>query len=324
MRARRASRPGRDREPRFVLVGIAAELSLRPLGEALRRRGLAVSVVDLGREAAGPSCVPDGDGPVVAVTSQHLAMTGDVYDAHTGLTSHYVAPQALRQRLGADVLVYVPHDLSEPVLPTEVDLLQTVDLYVAPDGDGWWAGAHVPVVTSGWVGTAWWDAEALAQAPLDQGVLFLTQVQWLMSVGGAPFVLRSLRSTLETGVAVKLPVWPGLEPLADGLAAAGIPLVDPQLPAVGVAWSTPLVVTNAPSSVLAEAALAGHRPVCVLPGDAPVEFAGQLSMLDVAVCDDGGFAAARTRAGRVRPPGSRFDLELFLSSVDAALGGGRP
>lgn len=305
--------------PRYVLVGLAAELSLRPLARALELRGAAVRVVDLAIEAADASVVPAGDGPLVLVSSQHLALTGEAYNSHVGLSTAYVAPQVLRARLGAELLVYVPHDLAEPVLASEVELLRTVDLYAAPDADRWWARAHAPTVVTGWVGSAWWDEEVLAAAPLARGVLFLTQVQWLMHQGGAPFVLRTLERTLASGLAVKLPVWPGLGSLSAALEAHGVTVLDPRLPAAGIARVTPLVVANAPSSVLAEASEAGHRPVCVLPAEGGPEFAGQLGALDVVVCSDAEFPRAVTEAGLVRPPGARFDVDAFVGAVEHQL-----
>ncbi|MGV8978042.1 MAG: hypothetical protein ACOH17_08350 [Cellulomonas sp.] len=304
---------------RFALVGLAAELSLRPLAAALRERGHPLALIDLAEAPADKESMPPGEGPLVLVTSQHLAMTGAVYDAFTQMSSHYAAPQTLKRRLSADLLVYVPHDLSEPVLPSEVDLLQTLDLYVAPDADSWWARAHVPTVVAGWVGSAWSDEAALASAPLSRGVLFLTQVRWLMLQGGADFVRSSLATTLATGIAVKLPVWPELEPIEAALRADGVPLIDPYLSATSVAYRTPLVVCNGPSSVLAEASAAGHRPVCVLPPEGDMVFAGQLGALDVVLCRDEGFGDAAARAGRVHEPQPRFDLDGFIAAVEDTL-----
>ncbi|WP_448061650.1 hypothetical protein [Cellulomonas hominis] len=310
--------------PRFVLVGLGAELSLRPLAARLTDLGYPNAVVDLAERAADRSVVPAGDGPVVLVSSQHLAMSGAVYDAFTGLSSHYAAPQTLRQRVGADLLVYVPHDLSEPVLPSEVDLLQTVDLYAAPDADSWWARAYVPTVVVGWVGTAWTRGTAWDTLPLHHGVLFLTQVRWLMEQGGADFVRSALAHTLATGLSVKLPVWPGIEPLAEALVEDGVPLLDRRLPAAVVARNTPLVVTNGPSSVLAEASEAGHRPVMVLPREGDRTFAGQYGSIDMVICRDEEFTTAAAAAGVVRPAHPPFDIDAFLAAVTTALAGGRP
>ncbi|CAN5130218.1 hypothetical protein BH11ACT1_BH11ACT1_23000 [soil metagenome] len=309
---------------RFALVGLAAELSLRPLAAALRTRGYPVALIDLADLPADDDSMPPGDGPLVLVTSQHLAMTGAVYDAYTDISSHYAAPQTLRRRLSADLLVFVPHDLSEPVLPGEVDLLQTLDLYAAPDADSWWARAHVPTIVTGWVGSAWSDEAALSSAPLSRGVLFLTQVRWLMHQGGAEFVRSALATTLASGIAVKLPVWPEIAPLEAALRADGVPLIDPLLSATSIAYRTPLVVCNGPSSVLAEAAAAGHRPVCVLPPEGDIVFAGQLGALDVAICRDEDFGAAARRAGLVHEPEPRFDLDGFIAAIHDALAGRRP
>jgi hypothetical protein len=306
--------------PRFLLTGLAAELSLRPLERALRERGLPVALVDLADAPISREAAPAGDGPLVLVSSQHTLMTGAVYDEYCGLRSHYAAPQVLRRELRPDLMVYVPHDLTEPVLPSEIPLLRLFDLYAAPDADAWWARAHVPTVVCGWVGTAGPDDPRLAQAPLDNGVLFISSVRWLGQLGGGEFVLRALERTLASGIAVKLPVWPGLEPMRDALAGAGVPLVAPELATSKVVRQTPLVATNAPSSVLAEATLAGHRPICVLHPDGDAQFRGELGDVDVIACRDDEFPARVGGAGRVREPGPVFDLDALLAAIEERLG----
>jgi hypothetical protein len=304
---------------RFFLTGLAAELSLRPLERALRDRGLPVALVDLADAPAVPAAAPPGDGPLVLVTSQHTLMTGAVYDDYTGLRSHYVAPQVLKRTLGAELMVYVPHDLSEPVLESEIPLLRLFDLYAAPDADAWWARAHVPTVVCGWVGTAGPEDPRLAAAPLASGVLFVSSVRWLSQLGGGAFVLRTLEHTLSSGIAVKLPVWPGLETMTEQLARAGVPLIAPELATSTVVRHTPLVVTNAPSSVLAEAALAGHRPLCVLHPEGDHQFRTELGDVDVIACRDEEFAERVKDAGRVRAPGPAFDVDALLAAIQTQL-----
>ncbi len=305
--------------PRFLLTGLAAELSLRPLERALRERGLPVALVDQADAPVTAASAPPGDGPLVLISSQHTLMTGAVYDEYCGIESHYVSPQVLRRELAPDLLVYVPHDLTEPVLPAEIPLLRLFDLYAAPDADAWWASAHVPTVVCGWVGTAGPEDPRLAQAPLDRGVLFISSVRWLGQLGGGAFVLRALECTLASGIAVKLPVWPGLEPMSEQLERTGVPLLPPDLPTSAVVRHTPLVATNAPSSVLAEAALAGHRPICVLHPDGDAQFRGELGDVDVIACRDEDFPNRVGEAGRVRAPGPAFDLDTLLAAIEARL-----
>lgn len=262
--------------------------------------------------------MPPGDGPLVLVSSQHAVMSGPAYDAYHGIASHYASPQSLRERLGADALVHVPHDLSEPVVALDVPFLRLFDLFAAPDESTWWAGGHVRTVVTGWVGSAGGD-EVPADAPVERGVLFLAQVRWTIEQGGAPFVLRTLARTLESGVAVKLPVWPGLDAFAGELERAGVPVLDPAIGAWALARRTPLVVCNGPTSVLAEANLAGHRPVCVLPAEGDAEFAGQLGALDAVVCRDEEFPERVGEAGLVREPRPPFDVDGFLAAIAATL-----
>jgi hypothetical protein len=205
-------------------------------------------------------------------------------------------------------------------LQEEVGSLLTLDLYAAATADEWWASAHVRTVNVGWVGTASWDDELLASAPLSRGVLFLTQVDWLMSMGGGPFVVEAFDAVLQSGLAVKLPNASGYESIYQSLGALGVSVIDPTLPAAGVIHHTPLVVATGPSSVLAEASLAGHRPVCVLPPRSPAFFSRNLRGLDIILTDDPSFMNTREAGGRIREAAPRFDLDRFLSAVNETLG----
>lgn len=305
--------------PRFLLTGFATELSLRPLDRALRERGMTTSIVDLASTPVDAARLPPGDGPLVLITSQHTFMTGDVLDEYVGAHTHYVSPQALRGIVGADLMVYVPHDLAQPVLAVEMPLLRMFDLYAAPDEDAWWARAHVPTIVCGWVGTAGPEDPKLATAPVDAGVLFAATPRFLLQQGGGPYLRRSLQNTLAGGVAVKLPVWPGFDAIRDDLAAAGVPLIDPELATSAILARTPLVVANGPSSVLSEAAHAGHRPICVLAPDGDEAFRGEFGTVDLVACRDEDFAASVAAAGRVRPPAPPFDVDALLGAIDARL-----
>lgn len=305
--------------PRFLLTGAASELSLGPLADALRQRGLAVALIDLALQPLTRESAPPGDGPLVLVTSQHLTMTGDVYDEYSSIKTYVATPQSLRARVGADLMVYVPHDPGEPLLPGEVPLLALFDLYVAVDDSAWWARAHVPTVVAGWVGAACPEAgmEAVPASVADRGILFVSAVRWLLTRGGGPFLVRSLRRTLDHGLAVKLPFWPGLEGFESALAAVGAELVDPRIPATRLIARAPLVVTTASGGVVAEASLAGHRPICVLPPGAETEPAllADLPLYDAITCRDTEFPDAVASAGRIRAGRATFDTDAFLAAV---------
>lgn len=305
--------------PRFLMVGVASELSLRPLAAELQRRGLAVSVVDMAVEPVGPASVPEGDGPLVLVTSQHVGLAGQVYDSYYDIDTHVLTPQSLKVAVGADLLVYVPHDLADPVLTSEIPFLQLLDLYVAPDEATWWAATHVPTVVAGWAATAGTGGIAVPDEVRDRGILFVSAIKWLLSEGGGPFLVESLRRTLAHGMAVKLPHWPGVEGLESALRDAGAVVLDARTPASALIAKAPLVVSTAAGSIIAEASLAGHRPVCVLPPGGEHLFGGELAEFDAIVCRDEEFAEVLPRAGRVRPGRGAFDIELFLSAVDDQL-----
>jgi hypothetical protein len=152
-------------------------------------------------------------------------------------------------------------------------------------------------------------------------VLLLSQVLLLVHQGGAEFVLRAYERVLAHGVAVKLPAWPGLDSFAEGLARRGVPLLDPAVACSELISQVPLVISNGASSVLAEAALAGHRPVCVLDPDVDGPHNRGLSWIDLVVCTDDEFPVAVKAAGWVREPGPSFDVDRFLLAINERLAG---
>jgi hypothetical protein len=305
---------------RFLLVGAAGELSLRPLADELRRRELPVTLVDLAEEPVGPENVPPGDGPLVLVTSQHLAMTGRVYDTYCAITTHVLSPQALKVSLGADLLVFVPHDLADAVLEWEVPYLSLLDLFVAPDDSWWWVAEHAPVVVAGWVGSVGADHVQVPPSVSERGILFVSAVNWIKSQGGGPFLVEALRNTLAAGLPVKLPDWPGTEDLEKSLREAGAEVLDARLAASALIRQAPVVVTTASGSIVAEASLAGHRPICVLPPGGDAVFGKDLAPYDVEVCEDADFPKAVERGGVVRPGTGPFDTDAFLAAVAESLG----
>ncbi len=300
---------------RFVLVGCAAEFSLRRLAVELERCGHAVLAVDLAEGPLNLDAVPNGEGPLVMVSSQHLTGTAASLSFEgLGIPAHYRSPQALKQQLGADLWAYVPHDLENPVLACEAAALGAVDLYCAPDHDSWWAAKSAPTVVTGWVND-WGDSALIGDVA---GVLFLTSVTNTIINGGIDHLQQVIPNTLNAGLAVKLPVMSAAAQLSDDLVAAGLDVLDPALSASAVARAADLIVTNGPSSVLAESCRLGHRPLCVQDPTLAAVYRAAVRDVDAVVCEDADFGAARALAGRVRDPGAPFDLEAFLAAVGEA------
>lgn len=305
---------------RFLLTGFASEFSLRPLAAELVRLGHQAHAIDLADGPLTANSAPPGDGPLVLITSQHSLVTAHAFREHHRLAApHYATPGQLRADVGASLLVYVPHDLLDPVLGSEVERLSVFDLFAAPDGDHWWARAHVPVVEAGWVGSLAASDTAPADVPLDRGVLFITDDGVVDARGGGDYLLRTYEQTLATGIAVKFAVWPTTEALSAPLARAGVPLVSPSLPAATVIEHAPLVASNGASSVLCEAALIGHRPIGIAHPDDRASLAAALRPINAIVCSDDEFSR---HASQRRSPGAgirRFDTAALLASIEHRL-----
>lgn len=301
---------------RFVLTGQAAEFSLRRLTTELQQRGYAATAVDLAEGPLERRHIPDGAGPLVMVTSQHLSGTrramAPSLDARP---EHYAAPSMLRQRIGADLMVYVPHDLEEPVLACETPALGSFDLYCAPDTDSWWAARRVPTVVTGWVG----DFGDAAPFGDQVGLLLLTNLRHALDHGGLDHLRATIPTVLAAGLAVKLPVWSLADPIAAGLAADGVCVLDSHLGASALIRSAPFVVTNGPSSVIAEARRLGHRPLCVVDPTLPSVHRSGLYGAGAVVCADADFHEHVAGAGVQHEAGPPFDVEAFLAAVEEQL-----
>jgi hypothetical protein len=189
--------------PRFLLCGYATEFVLEPMVAVLQSRGYEASALDFDTHSLGPDVMPPGTGPLVIISSQHALLTASAYDAVLRKETGYEPPQLLRERLGAELLVYVPHDLLEPVVPQEVALLQVFDLFAAPDDRFWWAAAHVRTVEVGW---ARHIRPYPPVPPVPDGILFIAGEDWFAERGGVPSSSRAGRVTTRFTASSSAPV----------------------------------------------------------------------------------------------------------------------
>jgi hypothetical protein len=121
-----------------------------------------------------------------------------------------------------------------------------------------------------------------------------------------------------------MPVWPGVDELADALQAAGAEPIDPHVPASGLIAQAALVLATAAGSIVAEGGLSGHRPVCVLVPGAEAQFGPELAEFDVVTCRYDEFAEAVRRAERTRPGAGTFGHRPVPRCCPGATGGGDP
>jgi hypothetical protein len=99
-------------------------------------------------------------------------------------------------------------------------------------------------------------------------------------------------------------------------------MIDPAVPASALIEAAPLVASNVPSSVLAEAAAVGHRPMLVMDPGAEELYAGQLDALasiDVLVCRDHEFPDRAADAGIKHPRDASFDVDRLLAAIEDQL-----
>ena len=246
-------------EPQLVCFGVGSEYVLAPLAEEARRRGIRVCEIDMYRSdwrKMAASCI---ERPFVLVTSHHPYLDGWAHmeGFKTPADLDTVASFVHRER--PIRTFFIPHDLSDNLHPEELYSLHLFDALLMPDECYWFLRAHVRVESVGWIKSA--AATKLPHVPLTlmpSEVAFYSQNPELFTARFASYLKRSprfkLASFADTG---------RLEKIA---REAGCEIVPSEVSSTSLIMATSIVITNATSSIVQEAAAMGLPTLCLLDG----------------------------------------------------------
>lgn len=252
--------------PVYLLLGFASEYSLSGIARLLRAAGEEVVEVDF-------SVIPMpylGDAEIVLITSQHPARTAWIFRQGLGQypsDNNYLSPMECQRLLNVRCSVFVPHDLEQPIISDEIGYLQIFDFYCSPYEFNPGLALLCQPLYTGWAKYIDGNSDEFAHknTVTTNGVFFVNQVVDLMHRGGASYLIEKYAIAIKKEVPFKLPSWPGVSDVETTLAQAGAKVIPANTPSTQVIDHAAQVFSNAPGSVLSEAAYLGIPAHIVAP-----------------------------------------------------------
>jgi hypothetical protein len=292
-----------------VLTGVGAEYPLAGLASWLTRNAAVRCVeVDMATQALEERYQPGADDSVL-VTSCHPFLDGKAYHDFYGVDAPVRSVPEQLAFLRPRRACFVPHDLAEPLKDDELPFVPLFDALLMPDDTWWWLAAYAEVHNCGWI-------KAAERAPGERsGVVFLpSEIGYYAARGGDVFVER-FAPVLRHRPRIKLPVFARSAVIEQALVARGFDVLPAERSTGELIAGAALVVSNALSSVLVEAARAGVPALCLADGVVPVHAQraamNRFASVRVVSVEEAGEALERGAL----PPGAErriqpFDFEL--------------
>jgi hypothetical protein len=303
--------------PLFVFYGIESEYVLGPLCREMQGRGhdcVEIFVIG-GRDGEREMRALPTDRRIMLVTSVHF------YHDRPGMLDYTGTDGCLSLFEVIDLLqpaatIYVPHDLSAPLLPEEMPALRKVDLYLgALESENAFA-RYTRVKIVGW---SKYRKPAEPPAQLGRALWLFSDVETRIWISGLDATYGRLVRHMRPWCAVKFGNTDIVKPLELRLRAAGFNVIDSAETAATHAPRYHAIVSNGESSTVRETGLMG-KPIYMLtdPDIAPesnmrrmFQFLDLESIHFIANMD-----SVPERAAPCLPRLRPFDMEAAIGAIE--------
>ena len=160
--------------------------------------------------------------------------------------------------------VYIPHDLTQPLIAYEDYFLSQFDLFLSPCEP--FTSAYASFCKTEEVGWAKYKKS------VGEKSLALNKAIWLLSdfilhiKMGKEKSFRFLESILAQGVAIKFPYWPGSDSFEKFFSNQGVKVYPAAENSIELILGHQIIITNGLSSIIAESYFLGKPTVNIIEG----------------------------------------------------------
>lgn len=157
--------------------------------------------------------------------------------------------------------IYVPHDLTQPLIAHEIEYLNQFDLFLSPCEPYTTAYSSIcPTVEVGWIKYPNKTENIKAS---NKAIWFLSDFIIHIKMGKE----KSYKSNvplLNQGVSIKFPVWENSLEFTDYYRKQGVDVYNPEIASINLIKCHDIIFTNGLSSLVAESYLSGKTTVNIM------------------------------------------------------------
>ena len=248
---------------RYLFYGFGSEYVLHQLYERMCLDGISCIELDASVTPITRQFIDElATYNIVLITSAHITLDQrSFYDIYM-LDQLYLSPLELMALLKPIRSVYIPHDLSCPLVEDEEDYLQLFDYFLSPLPVDKLSFRGSNIEPCGWI--KWMQSFDDSLENSKNAIWFFSDIGYHHMKYGVHGTYNKIRPLLEQGVAIKFPQWPGIDAYEEYFRTQGIEVVPSTENTLSLIHEYRCIITNSESSVVAEAYYYGKLTLNVL------------------------------------------------------------
>ncbi len=248
----------------YLFYGFGAEYVLHPLYTAMKQAGHTCIEID-------PLQTPDSiqqihdmkDRNIIFVTSAHFLLNEKNFKYFYPTESHFYGTLEVMCLLKPAASVYIPHDLTQPVIDYEKEYLNQFTAFCTPCEP--FTSAYAPYTQTKEMGWIKYQNHSNIIIPTHRAIWFISDfilhLKW-----GTAHSYRLLEPILSQGVSIKFPHWPGSDEFEEYFSQKGIHVYPSTENTIDLIHAHEIILTNGLSSLIAESYFSGKTTLNIKEG----------------------------------------------------------
>lgn len=249
-------------KPTYLFYGFGSEYVLHSIFTIMVRRGYSCIEIDALTMGDSRKLIDNLKGsPVIFITSAHLNLSEKNFKHFYKTESHFYGVLEILSLLKPIKKIYIPHDLTQPLIDYEKEVLNQFDIFLSPCEP--FTSMHAPYCKTIEVG---WIKYKKNKRVKSKGIIWFLSDFVIHLRMGAKQSRKFLHPILHQGVGIKFPLWPGHDEFEDYFNNLEYIVYPAEENTIELIQKHDTILTNGLSSLIAESYFMGKNTINIMEG----------------------------------------------------------
>ncbi|HLC94584.1 MAG TPA: hypothetical protein VJH96_03380 [Patescibacteria group bacterium] len=250
----------------FLFYGFGSEYVLHGLYKEMKKRKYICLEIDVLAVKDSTKMIQNLRGKqVVFVTSAHFLLNKKNFTEFYPNNNIFYGVLEIIQLIKPIKSVYIPHDLTQPVIDKEIEYLNQFDLFLTPtESFNSVFAEYCRTEEVGWIKLS--EHMRKIQFNNSKTAIWLLSDYVLYLKMGKEASFKKLQPVLDQGVSIKFPFWMESESFTQYFKNKGVVVYSPQANSIELIMKHQIIITNGLSSINAESYLMGKTTINIEEG----------------------------------------------------------
>lgn len=250
----------------FLFYGFGSEYVLHDLYLEMKKRQYSCLEVDALKRANSKIMIDQlKKKKVIFITSAHFLLDQKNFSDFYPNKNQFYGVLEIIKLLQPIRSIYIPHDLTQPLIDKEIDFLNQFDFFLTPND--LFTSIYSPYCQTenvGWI--KYGENTRKTHFNNSNRAIWLLSDYVLYLKLGKETSCKRLRPVLDQGVSIKFPLWMGCESFTRYFKNQGVTVYPPSSNSIDLIMAHQLIITNGLSSINAESYFLGKPTVNIKEG----------------------------------------------------------